>query len=90
VGALGGGAARPVSTLQAVALLLAAGWGTAVVLVRDPLRQALVVSVHGIVLAVLFFALQAPDVALSEIVVGSIAVPLMLLLALTRVREGGD
>jgi len=40
------------------------------------------------VLAVLFFTLQAPDVALSEIVVGAVALPLMILLTLAKVRGG--
>jgi energy-converting hydrogenase B subunit D len=61
------------------------GW--LVVATRDPLRQAIVVSMYGLLLAVLFFALQAPDVALSQIVVGSVALPLMLLLAMVKIRE---
>jgi energy-converting hydrogenase B subunit D len=35
----------------------------------------------------LFLALQAPDVSLSEIVVGSAAVPLVVLVTLSRMRE---
>ena len=38
-------------------------------------------------LSALFFALQAPDVALSEIVVGTIGLPLIILAALRKVRE---
>ena len=38
-------------------------------------------------LALLFFVLQAPDVALSEIVVGSVALPAMLFLAIAKVRQ---
>ena len=78
------------SILQGVVLVLVAGWGTTVVLVRDPLRQAVVAGIYGLLLAVFFFAVQAPDVALSEIVVGTIALPVMLLLTLSRVREGGE
>ena len=78
------------SVLQVAALVLVAAGGTAVVLSRDPLRQALIVSIYGLLLAVLFFIFQAPDVALSQIVVGTIAIPILVLLALTRVREGGD
>jgi uncharacterized MnhB-related membrane protein len=78
------------SILQATALVLVAAGGAAVVLTRDPLRQALIVSIYGLLLAVLFFIFQAPDVALSQIVVGTIAIPILVLLALTRVREGGD
>ena len=78
------------SVLQATALVLVAAGGAAVVLTRDPLRQALIVSIYGLLLAVLFFIFQAPDVALSQIVVGTIAIPILVLLALTRVREGGE
>ena len=59
---------------------------TAVALTRDPLRQAMLVSLYGLVLGVLFFAFQAPDVALSQTVVGAVALPLMILLALAKVR----
>ena len=59
-------------------------------LTRDPLRQAVVVSFFGMLLGVLFFVLQAPDVALSEIVVGAVASPLMILLALAKVRGGAE
>ena len=55
---------------------------------RDPLRQAMMASFFGILLAILFFVLQAPDVALSEIVVGAVALPLMILLSLAKIRGG--
>ena len=77
------------SALQATVLLLVGAGGTAVVAVRDPLRQAMVASLFGISLAILFFVLQAPDVALSEIVVGAVALPLMILLSLAKIRGGG-
>ncbi|MFL5866291.1 MAG: Na(+)/H(+) antiporter subunit B [Thermoleophilaceae bacterium] len=67
-------------------LLLVAICGTCVVLARDPLRQAIMASLYGLVLGVLFFAFAAPDVALSQTVVGAVALPLMILLALARVR----
>ena len=75
------------SVLQGVLLVLVAAGGTAVVLVRDPLRQAIVASVFGLLLALLFFAFQAPDVALSQIVVGSVALPLMIILTLTKLAR---
>jgi energy-converting hydrogenase B subunit D len=56
------------------------------VLTRDPLRQALASAVFGLALAVLFFAFGAPDVALSQIVVAGVAVPVMVLLALAKIR----
>jgi energy-converting hydrogenase B subunit D len=73
--------------LQIAALAVVAIGGTAVVLARDPLRQVLVLSVFGMGLAMLFFVFQAPDVALSEIVVSTVGLPVMILLALRKVRE---
>jgi uncharacterized MnhB-related membrane protein len=77
-----------VSVLIAVALVLVAAVGSLVVLIQDPLRQALMISLFGILLGILFFSVQAPDVALSEVVVGAVALPLMILLALAKVRGG--
>lgn len=73
--------------LQVVSLALVAIVGTIVVLVRDPLRQVILISFYGLALVVLFVILQAPDVALSMIVVGSIAYPLVVLVAIARVRD---
>ena len=70
----------------AVVLTLLAVSGTATVIIREPVRQAMVLGVMGLLLAVLFYALQAPDVALSEIVVGGAAIPLMLTLAIAKIR----
>jgi energy-converting hydrogenase B subunit D len=75
-----------VTALQAIALVLVALGGTAVVITREPLKQAMVAGVFGILLSVLFFLFQAPDVALSQITVGSVALPLMILLALARIH----
>ncbi|MFL5895710.1 MAG: Na(+)/H(+) antiporter subunit B [Thermoleophilaceae bacterium] len=72
---------------QAVALCAMAVVGTAVVLARDPVRQALLLSVYGIAMVIVFFALQAPDVALSAIVVSTVGLPPMVLLALRKIRE---
>jgi energy-converting hydrogenase B subunit D len=55
---------------------------TLVVLTREPRRQVLLLSLYGIVLTVLFMALRAPDVAFSELAVGTVAMPLMLLVTL--------
>jgi energy-converting hydrogenase B subunit D len=76
-------------TVIVVALLLVAASATAAVLVRDPVRQALVLAVLGVVLAVLFTVLQAPDVGLSQLAVGSALTPLLLLLAVRKVRRRG-
>lgn len=74
------------STLQAVLLIAWAITGTVVVLVHDVVRQAILVGVMGLVSALAFFSLQAPDVALSMIVVGALALPVMVLLAAARIR----
>lgn len=75
------------TALQVAALLLVAVGGGAVVLTRDPARQAVVAGIFGLSLSILFFLLQAPDVALSQIVVGTAAVPAMVLLALSKMRR---
>ena len=75
------------SALHAVALLVVALTGTATVLVRDPTRQLVVAGFFGLALAVLFFVFGAPDVALSQIGVAAIAVPVMGLLTLARMAE---
>ncbi|WP_433252228.1 Na(+)/H(+) antiporter subunit B [Actinomadura nitritigenes] len=75
------------------ALALTVLMATAVVLTRNPARQAIVLSGYGMVLGVLFLILQAPDVAMSQIGVGTVVVPLIVVLALhatRRHREGGD
>ena len=56
-------------------------------LTPDALRQALVLGVFGLSLTVLFFTFQAPDVALSEIVISTVGLPLIILLALRKIRE---
>jgi uncharacterized MnhB-related membrane protein len=73
--------------LIVVALLLVAGCATVAVLVRDPVRQALVLAVLGVALAVLFTVLQAPDVALSQLAVGGALTPLLLLLSVRKVKR---
>jgi len=70
-----------------VALVWVAVSGTATVLTRDPLRQAFVAGFFGLGLAFLYLSLQAGDVALSQIVVGAIALPLIVLLSLAKVRK---
>jgi uncharacterized MnhB-related membrane protein len=73
--------------LQVTALVLVAAGATLVVRTRDRVRLVLVLSVYGMFLAILFFVFQAPDVALSELTVGAIALPLILLLAIAKVRK---
>lgn len=78
------------TAVQAVLLVGVGVAGTFVALARDPLRQAILTGSFGLLLALLFFALQAPDVALSQLVVGAVAVPAMVLLALAEVRSHAD
>lgn len=73
--------------LEVVLLVLAAAGATLVVVTRQPLRQVVMLTGYGLVLALLFFALQAPDVSLSELTVGSVILPLVVLLVLSRLRS---
>jgi uncharacterized MnhB-related membrane protein len=76
-----------VSPLISIVLVLTAVAGTTVALTRDPVRQTILLSLYSLVLASMFFILQAPDVGLSQIAVGTVALPLMLLLTLAKVRR---
>lgn len=73
--------------LQVTVLVLVAAGATLVVRTRDRVRLVLVLSVYGMLLSILFFVFQAPDVTLSELTVGAIALPLILLLAIAKVRK---
>jgi uncharacterized MnhB-related membrane protein len=72
--------------LQIVAMAMVGLAALAVVAVRDPLRQTLVLGLYGLTLVVLFVIFQAPDVALSELVVSTVAFPFILLTALAKMR----
>lgn len=71
--------------LIAAMLLLVAAAGTCVVLSREPRRQLFALAAYGALLAGLFEVLQAPDVALSELVVGTAVTPLLFAVALTAI-----
>jgi uncharacterized MnhB-related membrane protein len=73
--------------LQVTILVLVAAGATAVVLTRSPVRQVILLSGYGLLLAVLFLAFQAPDVTLSELTVGAVLLPALLLLTLAKVRK---
>ncbi len=73
--------------LQVTVLVLVAAGATLVVRTRDRVRLVLVLSVYGMLLAILFFVFQAPDVTLSELAVGAVALPLILLLTIAKVRK---
>ena len=53
----------------------------------DVTHQLLGLSFYGLLFALLFFVFQAPDVALSQITVGAIALPLLIMLAITRMKH---
>jgi energy-converting hydrogenase B subunit D len=73
--------------LQITLLVLVAAGATAVVLIRDRVRQVLMLSIYGVLLAVLFLAFQAPDVTLSELTIGAVLLPIVILLTLAKVRK---
>jgi energy-converting hydrogenase B subunit D len=75
------------NALQITVLVLVAAGATAVVLIRAHVRQVLVLSVYGLLLAVLFLVFQAPDVTLSELTVGAVALPIVLLLVLAKISK---
>lgn len=75
------------TVLQIAALVGVAIGGGALVVAEDPLRQTLVLGIYGFSLTVMFFVFQAPDVGLSEIVVSTVGLPVMVLLALRKIRE---
>lgn len=76
--------------LQAGILIFVAVAATVVVMTRDPVAQSLVVSFYGLLLAIMFLIFQAPDVSLSQLVIGAVALPLMILLALAKIRKQTD
>jgi uncharacterized MnhB-related membrane protein len=76
-----------VIAFQYAALLAVAVIAPAVVLTRDPLRQAFVLGIFGSALTLLFMAFQSPDVALSAMVITTVGLPVMVLLALRRIRQ---
>lgn len=74
------------SVVIASVLVAVAAAGTLTVLNTDPARQAVTLSVYGLCLALLFVALAAPDVTLSEISVNAAVVPLLVLLTIRKIR----
>jgi uncharacterized MnhB-related membrane protein len=75
------------TVLQLIGLIAVMIGGTAVVLTPEPLRQAFVLGIFGLALTFLFFTFQAPDVALSEIVVSTVGLPVIVLAALRKIRQ---
>ena len=71
----------------AVSLIIVGLLATVIVFTDDPSRQAVTLSCLGLALTILFMTLEAPDVALSQVAVGSAVVPQMVLLAIRKVRQ---
>lgn len=57
-----------------------------VVALRNLNGAVMALSGAGIVLTILFVVLAAPDVAQSEVVVGAIALPVLYLIAIGKIR----
>jgi uncharacterized MnhB-related membrane protein len=72
--------------LQIATILFVGAGAAAVSCVRDLVRQALAFSLYGFGLVLLFVVFQAPDVALSALVVSGVAYPFVLVGAIARVR----
>ena len=70
------------NVIYVVSMVLVGAAALAVVLVRDLIRLTMVASLYTLLLVVFFLLLHAPDVALSELVVGTIAYPVVLLAAI--------
>lgn len=77
------------TVLLALLFLLLAVTGAGVALSRNPVRQVMAMAGHGLTLTLLFLALQAPDVAFSELVVGTAALPLLFLVVLASTHGDG-
>lgn len=73
-----------VNSLLLVALIVSAAL---VVGARGVTNAIIASAVTGTCLTLLFFHLQAPDVAMSEAAVGAVAVPMVLLVSLAKIRS---
>jgi uncharacterized MnhB-related membrane protein len=72
--------------LQVVIVVLVALGAALVVMVRGRVRQVVALSAYAIALTVLFRAVRVPGVTRWELVAGAVALPLVLLLSMARVR----
>jgi uncharacterized MnhB-related membrane protein len=76
------------TVLIAALFTLVAIGAVCVVFTDQPARQAVTLSAFGLVMSMLFMVVAAPDVALSQIGVGTAIVPLMVLLAIRVASRG--
>lgn len=74
------------TVLIAIVLTLVLAGGVAVVFTPNVQRQAVTLSIYGLLMTLLFVLLSAPDVALSQVVVGTAIVPLMVMLTVRKIR----
>jgi uncharacterized MnhB-related membrane protein len=75
-----------VNPYQYVIYALIAIFASVTVLTRDPALQIFPYAFYGMLLAILFFILQAPDVTLSELTVGTALIPFLVLITLSKMR----
>ena len=73
--------------LLVICLVMVAAVATAVVLTRDPGRQAISLSAFGLALTLFFLVYQAPDVALSQLAVGTVVIPLIIALTVAKMAR---
>lgn len=73
--------------LNVVLLVGLLGAAILTVRVKRVFDAVIAFSAMGIFLTLLFFQMQAPDVALSEASVGAVAVPMVLLIAIAKIRR---
>lgn len=71
---------------RVLVLLLVAVVGTLVITTRDTVTQWLVYGLYGLLLALAFLLLQAPDAALAQAVVSGLVVPLLVVVVLAELR----
>lgn len=76
--------------IQVAIMVFVAVAGTAVVLTRNTTSQVIGLSFYGLLLALMFFIFAAPDVALSQITIGAVALPLMFMLAIAKIRRNEE
>jgi energy-converting hydrogenase B subunit D len=72
--------------LDVLCLLAIVAAGGLVVFLRNLSGAVMALSALGTVMTVLFVALAAPDVAEAEAVVGTIALPVLYLVAIGKIR----
>lgn len=73
-------------TLDYLCLAAIVASAVVVLLVRNLNGAVMALSAVGMVMALLFVVLSAPDVALPEVIVGAVALPVLYLIAIGKVR----